>query len=63
MEIVITNSNNDRLCFNHAVKAVIERNESVEITAFDDKDCEASGAWFLGSCIECFPPEEDEGLE
>ena len=59
IEIVIKNSDQNRLCFNHAVKAVMETGESISIEAYDDKDCGASGAWFLGSCVECFPEEKE----
>lgn len=63
IEIVIKNSDHNRLCFNHAVKAVMEKGEVIDITAYDDKDCGASGAWFLGGCVECFPPDEEGNKE
>ncbi len=53
MEIYLEDSNGDQICFNHAVKAVIENNEHISIKAFDDKDCGQSGAWWIGGCKEC----------
>lgn len=46
------------VCFNHAVKAVVEEDADVEINTYDDSDCGDSGAWHIGVCIKCHPPED-----
>jgi len=54
MEIFLKNSDGKQICFNHAVKAVMEDDEHITMESFDDRDCGASGAWWLyGRCVEC----------
>lgn len=54
MEVYFENLEGKILCFNHAVKAVIEKDEKIraEAPAVSHSDMGAS-------CCECFPPEEE----
>ena len=52
MEIYLENTNNEQICFRHAVKAAMN-DEYISIHGFDDSDCGASGAWHKGGCVEC----------
>lgn len=58
--------NGEHLCFNHAVKAVMETGEVITAYAPDDTgnhDTYESG-YFSSPCVECFPevggPEEED---
>lgn len=53
MEVFLRDSNRDQICFNHAVKAVIEDGESISLDSYDDSDCDMSGAWWLSGCKRC----------
>ena len=59
MEIYLEDSNGHILCFNHAVKAVIENNEKISIKYDGNTDltCEESGNWWVPVCEQC---EEEE---
>ena len=59
MEIYLENYDGKIICFNHAVKAVMEKNEGFSIKGFDDSNCDSSGAWWLGGCIECEKEREE----
>lgn len=70
MEVFLKDSKGDYICFNHAVKAVMKNDESISICSYDDKDCGASGAWWIGGCKECeekkqigFDIEKETGIE
>ena len=59
MELYLKNSDGEIVCFKHAVKAVMDNDESISMHGYDDKDCGQSGAWWLyGKCVEC--EKEDE---
>jgi hypothetical protein len=62
MEVFLKNSDGDYICFRHAVRAVMEKDESISMHGFDDRDCGQSGAWWLyGNCVECNKEQEDVG--
>ena len=51
--------NGEHLCFNHAVKAVIEKGEVITAHVpdnIDDYDMGGTG-YFSSPCVECFPEE------
>ena len=60
MEIYLENSDGDQICFNHAVKAVIENNEHIRIKAQGTEDLGQSGAWWLGGCKKCEEEREEK---
>jgi len=64
MEVYFENLNGETLCFNHAVKAVIEDNEEITAHAPDNINSYDMGdsGYLGGVCIKCFPPTvfEDE---
>ena len=51
MEIYLEDSNNDIICFNHAIKAVIENDEHISIDSADNSG--QSGCWWVGGCKKC----------
>lgn len=59
MIVYLENFNGEEICFKHAVKAAIEKGENISLKGYDDSDCGESGAWHLGSCVEC-NKERDE---
>jgi len=60
MQVYYENVRGETLCFNHAVKAVVEDDE--KITAYVD-DVSNNGydsmVGCVGVCIKCFPEEEE----
>lgn len=66
MEIEFENLAGETLCFNHAVKAVIEDDEKITAKVPDINTHDLGGTGYLGgTCIKCFPPErwDDYGDE
>ena len=53
MEIYLENSKGQPICFKHAVKEAIEKNENISIHSVDDKSCGQSGSWWTYGCVEC----------
>lgn len=64
MEIEFENSHGETLCFNHAVKAVIEDNEIITASVPDNiNSYDMGGTGYLGAvCCRCYP-EVDEEIE
>jgi hypothetical protein len=60
MEVYLEDSNGDQICFNHAVKAVMEVEETISIKGYDDSDCDQSGAWWIGGCKKCQEENDEE---
>jgi len=61
MEIEFENLEGKILCFNHAVKAVIEKDETITAHVPDITYDDMGGTGYLGGvCCECFPPELEE---
>lgn len=64
MEVYFENLDGETLCFNHAVKAVIEDGETINAYAPDDVNYDMGGTGYLGGvCCKCFPEEEELGEE
>ena len=65
MEIEFENLAGKTLCFNHAVKAVIEDNEKITARAPDNiNSYDLGGTGYLGGvCVKCFPPDRWEDYE
>lgn len=58
MEIYLTDSNNDPICFNHAVEAAIKDKEYISIKSADDSG--QSGCWWVGGCKKCEEERENK---
>ena len=60
MEIEFNGKDGRPLCFTHAVKAIIEKNESIKVDVPDCVQDENDYTGYLGQiCGECYPAEED----
>lgn len=63
MGVRIINSKCETLCFNHAVKAVVDDNEKIDLETYDEGDAGESGFWWCGICVICSKEWDDEDEE
>lgn len=60
MGVRIINLDCETLCFNHAVKAVMNDDEKIDLEIYDEGDAGESGFWWCSVCVVCAKEYEEE---